>query len=581
MLLEATEQLPQSQYPVIRTIAAHERILRRFSNMNDPRFGQISTQLLDYYLVHFATENLKGLDRRVALHYYTTGRFFDSLEMQKRLVEQLEKQGGEPWLVHMISGRYRIKAAWAARGSGWAHQVEDQQWEGFFEHLAAAREHLVNAYELEPTYPESAAAMITVIMGAGGVPGESMRTWFDRAAEAQIDYMDAYTNLLWGLRPRWHGSIPEMLAFGQECADTGRFDTSVPFMFIRAIESVIEDRDGETRIWSEPRVYGKVVDVLVGYTEAEPDRASWYRAYNAGIAWHAGDYPAAARIIEQLGDEADPANPSRLVIEGLDRAQVVPTRVIAAVRLLGGPHAADALAAEQAQRARQYGEAIQKYEALIAKLEANDPGQSFARSRRQEIDWYRNFEKGQWVSIQPDTKFTGWHPVAGKWSVENDGTLVGEMDQYGLLIICGADFGTRYELSGIIEIIRGNEQADPKAGFAVAYQNGSNHFAMLMNERRKRLWTRHPQWEPAFPAPIARENAVQIQMWDLSVAADINGQQVLHDHRLHYGFVSSARTHVGIMGSEDFRRPATVRVRDLRIRKLQQPPGKMTDPILG
>jgi len=87
--------------------------------------------------------------------------------------------------------------------------------------------------------------MIKVLMGVGGSDGDlSLRDWFDRAVEAQMDYEPAYNSLLWALTPRWGGSHGKMYQFGLECLATKRFDTCVPEKLIQIVLDIDSELGG-------------------------------------------------------------------------------------------------------------------------------------------------------------------------------------------------------------------------------------------------------------------------------------------------------------------------------------------------
>jgi hypothetical protein len=46
-----------------------------------------------------------------------------------------EALGAESWLARVIDGECQIDLAWKSRTSGWAHQVSEEGWMGFSEHL--------------------------------------------------------------------------------------------------------------------------------------------------------------------------------------------------------------------------------------------------------------------------------------------------------------------------------------------------------------------------------------------------------------------------------------------------------------
>jgi len=180
--------------------------------------------------------------------------------------------------------------------------VKPEGWQGFSDHLAKARTALTKAWQLQAGRPLAPARMIEVAMGETGA--EEMRTWFDRAIAAQIDYPQAWSKLRWGLRPRWSGSHEAMLALGVRAVETKRFDTDVPRKFfdcISDVESELELQPGE-HIYGRPDIWPHLKEMYEGYL-SEPSRAGmqpgWHSTY-AVVAYLAGDYLVARKQLETV-----------------------------------------------------------------------------------------------------------------------------------------------------------------------------------------------------------------------------------------------------------------------------------------
>ncbi len=115
-----------------------------------------------------------------------------------------------------VRGKWSIKRAWAARGSGWASGVKEEGWRLFSDHLALARKDLEKAHELDPTRPEPCAALITVAMGQG----VNSTPAFEQAIAADPRHVDAYRRQATYLMPKWHGSREKLLAFAEKHASS-------------------------------------------------------------------------------------------------------------------------------------------------------------------------------------------------------------------------------------------------------------------------------------------------------------------------------------------------------------------------
>ena len=159
-------------------------------------------------------------------------------EKYPNVIQSLKESKIDPWMAMVLEGIVEWRKAWKERGSGYADTVTDQRWQGFKVHGDKAYEFLVKAWQLHPELPQSAAYLVDVASGRGGL-AEAV-TWFNRAVAAQIDYRPAYNHMLWALRPRWHGSWHMMVAFGQRAADIDPrlYETIAPLTYIWAVQDI-------------------------------------------------------------------------------------------------------------------------------------------------------------------------------------------------------------------------------------------------------------------------------------------------------------------------------------------------------
>jgi len=191
-----------------------------------------------------------------------------------------------PWLTEYVQGCQSVEDAWKARGSDWANTVTDEGWKGFEQNIAVARKHLTKSWQLNPHDPAAAAEMVTVCM-AENEQTDTMRTWFDRSVAADFDYIDAYSKLALGLRPRWLGNFAEMTAFGRECAATGRYDTAVPYIFVTSEMHIAEDSDNPAAPFEDQKLDSEILAVLDKYfEEPNPPIPAQYARTTAAIMAH-------------------------------------------------------------------------------------------------------------------------------------------------------------------------------------------------------------------------------------------------------------------------------------------------------
>jgi hypothetical protein len=210
------------------------------------------------------------------------------------------------WLREFAQGLAYEKAAWGARGGRWASEVTEGQWQGFRQYLAQAREHLTRAWQMNPSDPAAAAFMIPVVMGDTG-DKEEMRLWFDRSVAAQMDFLPAYDAFALALWPRWSGSHEEMLQFADECAQTGRFDTCVPYQYFRIVHDVAAEEDDHNAIYKRPEIYQNLKFILESYiaTPDAPLSASFAHTLAAILDYKNGDLIGARSHMAALKFQAD------------------------------------------------------------------------------------------------------------------------------------------------------------------------------------------------------------------------------------------------------------------------------------
>src|SRR4029079_8072252 len=134
--------------------------------------------------------------------------------------------------------------------------------------------------------------------------GDSLRLWFDRAVTAQFDCHTAYTQYIWALRPRWSGSHAEMIAFGKACANTKRYDTNVPMIFIRALEDIGTELPNIYALFQEPVFANEVIAVEKGLLNAPERQVERQKrlSYLIFHAWACKRYDEAKAALAELKD---------------------------------------------------------------------------------------------------------------------------------------------------------------------------------------------------------------------------------------------------------------------------------------
>ncbi len=335
----------------------------------------------------------------------------------------------DPWIIHMLAGQAYVSRAWHHRGGGWAYTVTPEGWKLFAENLEKAAEEFAEALKLHPECPEAAAQMIAVAMA--GESKQSPQDWFDKVVAAQLDYLPAYGQMRWALRPRWGGSHEELYAFGCRAADTRRYDTMVPFELALALNDIDEELDYDRTFWRREGVYPRVKEVLEGMAK-EPSRAdgagacpsrSGVLTIHAAVAERAGQYKEARRLLEELGDRLD-----RWLLETWSRHS---ESYLAAIYAFTGKDAADV---EKAWRTlyeapKPYtAEVLEQARSLFQQALAaddNERSRAYCRARVAEMEGRLAFGAGRWFEKKFDPTLLSWLMTDGSWSRESENSAVG------------------------------------------------------------------------------------------------------------------------------------------------------------
>ncbi len=244
--------------------------------------------------------------QRAAWRLYTEGIDGYLPRAKKSLDACGQASEKDPWIWEMLQAQYELDFSRHERGAGPAYRVNRDKWLSYLQHARLASQHFRQAHSLRPDFPEAATAMIT--MASRGLDLEIAWSWFQRAVAAEADYMPAYQALLESLRPENGGSVDEMLAFGDRCAHTGRYDTNVPYMCVVAALAAQEASLAENLL-DRSRHYEKLEYVLLRLADHPfhdrtgnlcPTRRRLLLR-NLAFAIDAGRMTAASRLWARLG----------------------------------------------------------------------------------------------------------------------------------------------------------------------------------------------------------------------------------------------------------------------------------------
>lgn len=538
--------LVEKGYPASRSFAAAKRIWKQLKTEDDnkeeaEKYLELAKQ---HALETLLLDDLENHDGH-ALYDYLNG-FASSLPMDQReefCEEAKAHEEASPFLINMLAGDYHIRAAWNSRGGGFAPEVTDEGWKGFGEHMTLARAALEKAWEAAPQHPVAAAKMIRVAMASSRSSLSEMRLWFDRAVAAQVDYRDAYTNLAFGLMPRWHGSHDRMYQFGLECIATDRYDTDIPYQLCDNLWRIMRDDHNSSgnRYVRKPGIYENVRTVCQNYVDRGIIKSNvpWWKTVWLGFAYLAEEWDDAGRLLEELDSD--------LNTDALGRFPISADEVISAVHLNTSPHAETITQAfSDARRGREE-------QAIAALTEVLDDDQlqplvaTQVRSRLQAMEWSAAFEAGDEVDLLPEANLYGWKIVAGDWKQTPDGGLRGVSDQGGVMLQCQTNFGTHWELSG--EIVHGKSPYNAWDAGILLLEDGRPQHSVMFNPtkkwvaaaRHKQLKKHQHDFEPDGKTTsfVIRVSGDTINVW-------LNDDLVVEDEKVEYlGYSDTNRLAIG------------------------------------
>lgn len=229
-----------------------------------------------------------------------SGRMFDMFMKYSGEIKQPDE-----WLIKTCLGYSEVAKAWKSRGSGWADSVTDDGWKGFKHHLGLAEKYLTAAWELRPDRPEAPAKMIAVAVGLGSASNQQDVLWFNRTVAAQVDYLAAYSSLLWYRRPRWCGSYDQMLQIGERALLSKHYDTAVPLFYFYALANIAgEIPFGNWRAaFRYPGFYERMERSCRKMLEQPhpPEELKMIQACQFWIFEFCGKYQLAADALDKLG----------------------------------------------------------------------------------------------------------------------------------------------------------------------------------------------------------------------------------------------------------------------------------------
>lgn len=436
--------------------------------------------------------------------------------------------------------------------------------------MTAARHALTQAWNLQPNFPVAPCRMIYVSLGDSGI--EEMRDWFDRTVAAQIDCPRAWTDLRWGLRPRWYGSEAAMLALGRTAIDTARFDTDVPRKFfdsVADVESEMKLRAGR-HIYGRADIWPEFQKMYLGYI-AEPVQSPWragWRTSYAVVAFFACKYDVAREQLETLDWKPEPQNPNNWGIDLSSMALEVAART--------GPLGAKISAAEAARTAGLVATAWKQYSDMASAPAADARTKEFVQRRLAQLAVAQQLSAGKWVDLLPaDDHDPDWVFSFGKAQRLADGALEVQSGTQGHMLFSTVPVGREFEVRGSFEVVRSSNK-NFQAGLVMGIPDfdGSNWYGFRLkrhDEEGDVVCLGHGWSQRQTVRHVALNdvtNSFDFSLRNGHMTASVNGAEVFHDAALPATIRVPDNSYLVGLGAFSDSADSVVRYRGVQLRQL-------------
>ena len=208
-------------------------------------------------------------------------------ECYQAFEKPLTNRWGSSSMALLARGRAWLSYAMKARGTGPAETVSDAARKQMAERAKVAAEALEAAWALDPQDDNICLEMVRTEL-ADGKRRERMETWFRRGMEVNPANHDLCLAKLDYLRPRWHGSLKEMVDFGRECTTNSAFQGAVRLMLADAHNEVareIQDEEKRAAYWKQAKVWSDIQFTFEQFFKLYPEADGYRHDYAQYAAW--------------------------------------------------------------------------------------------------------------------------------------------------------------------------------------------------------------------------------------------------------------------------------------------------------
>ena len=408
-----------------------------YSNrLGSKKFQQIKNTYSDNLLAlitHETKENEQRLIADMIRIFMDNKKDFTTIE---KFFKSFAENPGKckPWLKEMIFGIYHRKKAWNTRGNGFASTVSDEDFKTFHTHTKIAGEHFKKAYQIHPERPEAATGLISISTEGG--TEEPERHWFNKAVEAEMDFSRAYFALLRAYRPRWGGSFEQMIAFGEECAATELYDTTIPEVYLHAVKLIKQDSDYETV--NKMGLYHKMHEVFKKYGKLESENKlflfpikNYFRSWHFCYAVKLNKFQHVKKLYELYGEDVY----SKKVFDSygvklkheLGRAYAMDGPASALIKKIHTTFSWDNVTQDTVswptlKQIQNLKNDLNDVQSMTEQQEARP----YFEYLNRMIDIHLKYYKGEWAEFTFKEDFPLWKNYGGNWTIVDEKTVRGE-----------------------------------------------------------------------------------------------------------------------------------------------------------
>lgn len=227
---------------------------------------------------------------------------------------------------HTVAGTLRLKRGMTyGDGLGLASFTKDD-WSEIEDDMRSARLHFEKAHEKAPNRPEAASAMLFLCLYGEQPMGTTVFHWLEAAMKAEIDHAGAISNTVFALGARFGGDPRLQGAIADMCFGYGRYDTDLPYHFVRSISVMHADEVIDmTALLQDHELYEQMIEALD--TMIDSDHHSFRRdelkAARVAVALQAGRRSDARMFAKEAGTRLDTEGLALFGIEADDLGRLL------------------------------------------------------------------------------------------------------------------------------------------------------------------------------------------------------------------------------------------------------------------